>query len=180
MTYELTELKKIRKKLGLTQKDLAEKSGVSQSMIAKIESGRLDPGYTKAKQIFDAVDELAQHDGLQAKDLMNKKVIAIDAQKPVTDIIPLMRKHGISQLPVLKSGHVIGRVSERLLLEKLGGVHGKKVRDIMEDAPPIVSGSSRGQAIVALLKHFSMVVVAEKGELKGVITKADVLEKMYG
>jgi len=37
MTYELEEVKKIRKKLGLTQTELANRAGVSQSLIAKIE-----------------------------------------------------------------------------------------------------------------------------------------------
>jgi len=32
----LEEIKKLRKKLGLTQQELAEESGVSQSLIAKI------------------------------------------------------------------------------------------------------------------------------------------------
>jgi len=32
----LEEIKKLRKKLGLTQQELAEESGVSQSLIAKV------------------------------------------------------------------------------------------------------------------------------------------------
>ena len=52
MPYELAEIKKIRKSLGLTQTDLAKRADVSQSLIAKIESEKIDPTFTKTKKIF--------------------------------------------------------------------------------------------------------------------------------
>ena len=56
--YELEEIKKIRKKLELTQTELADRAGVSQSLIAKIEAGRIDPTYSKTKKIFAALSDL--------------------------------------------------------------------------------------------------------------------------
>ena len=41
MPFEITEIKLIRKKLGITQADLSKQAGVSQSLIAKIESERI-------------------------------------------------------------------------------------------------------------------------------------------
>jgi predicted transcriptional regulator len=35
---------------------LAKFAGVSQSFIAKIESGKIDPSYSKVKTIFDVLD----------------------------------------------------------------------------------------------------------------------------
>ena len=43
MITELREIKELRKKFGLTQTDLAELAGVSQSLIAKLESNMIDP-----------------------------------------------------------------------------------------------------------------------------------------
>lgn len=43
-----------RTKLGITQKQLAEKSGVSQSNISKIENGTYKPSITILKRIADA------------------------------------------------------------------------------------------------------------------------------
>ncbi len=43
MLFNIEHLKKIRKQLNLTQHQFAKESGVSQSMVAKIESNKLDP-----------------------------------------------------------------------------------------------------------------------------------------
>jgi len=48
----LSYIKKMRKKFGLTQAKLAKMAGVSQSLIAKIESEKIDPSYKIAKKIF--------------------------------------------------------------------------------------------------------------------------------
>jgi Predicted transcriptional regulator with C-terminal CBS domains len=39
------ELERIRKQVGMTQKELAKLSRVSQSLIAKIERGDVDPSF---------------------------------------------------------------------------------------------------------------------------------------
>lgn len=57
MLPSLDEIAKRRKLLGLTQKQLAKIAGVSQSFIAKIESGKIDPSYSKAKAIFDTLEK---------------------------------------------------------------------------------------------------------------------------
>ena len=51
MLPELEEIKKKRKLFGMTQADLAAECGVSQSLIAKLESGKIVPAYGKAKKI---------------------------------------------------------------------------------------------------------------------------------
>ncbi len=55
--YTLSErLKYLRLGRKLTQKDLAENSGVSQSTIAQIETGRKDPSITTLRKLSDALD----------------------------------------------------------------------------------------------------------------------------
>ena len=50
MIHDLSEIKNLRKKAGITQLDLARKASVSQSLIAKIEAGKIDPTYTKPRR----------------------------------------------------------------------------------------------------------------------------------
>ncbi|MFC1801455.1 CBS domain-containing protein [Nanoarchaeota archaeon] len=181
MPYEISEIKKIRKKLGLTQGELAIAANVSQSLIAKIEANRIDPSYSNTKKIFRALDELTQKEEKLAKDIMNKKIIMVKASDMIIDIIKLMKKHGFSQLPVEDKGKIVGIITEKVLLESMGEDFAKlKAKDIMEDSPPIISPETRLEVISNLLKHFSIVLVAEKGDYKGLISKTDLLEKVYG
>ena len=70
MEYDIKDIKRIRLQIGLTQSKLADKSGVSQSLIAKVESGLIDPGYSSVKKIFDTLDSLQSENTSTAKDLM--------------------------------------------------------------------------------------------------------------
>jgi len=49
----------------------------------------------------------------------------------------------------------------------------------MQESPPIVSKTTSIQVVSSLLKHFPMVAVAEEGKLVGIITKSDLLGKLY-
>ncbi len=179
MINNLEEIKKLRKKLGLGQKELAGLAGVSQSMIAKIESNKIEPTYNKVKKIFNALVALEEKEEIKAKGLMNKKVIFVKPKDKIKHIIKTMKQKGISQMPVLKDGKVCGIINEKIILEKIA--EGKQVGDmnaeeIMEDCPPIISLETSRKIILEILKAYPVVLVAEKGEIKGLISKSDVLE----
>src|SRR3989442_5090468 len=56
MLPSLGEIPKKRKELGLTQSRLAVSAGVSQSIIAKIEAGSVDPSYSVVQRLFSALE----------------------------------------------------------------------------------------------------------------------------
>ena len=114
MSYEVQEIKTIRKKLGLTQNNLAKQANVSQSLITKIEAGTLDPTYSKVTQIFEVLNSLSKTKEKKAKDIMNKKLIYIEPETNIKDIIKEMRKHSISQMPVVKNHNCVGLISETI------------------------------------------------------------------
>ena len=179
MTYELEEIKKVRKKLGMTQTELASRAGVSQSLIAKIESGRIDPTYTKTKKIFQSLAELEKKEEVKAGQLMTSRIIGIGSTASVKEAIGKMKKHGISQLPVIDNSKLVGLVSESTILDALLNSKGKTVRDVMQEAPPIVSKTTSIQVVSNLLKHYLIVIVSEEGRLTGLITKSDLLGELY-
>ncbi len=179
MTYELEEIKKIRKKLGMTQTELANRAGVSQSLIAKIESGIIDPTYTKTKKIFAALSELEKKEEIKAGQLMTTKIISVSSSESIKEAIGKMKKHEISQLPVIDNGKLMGFISESNILDALLNSKGKTVKDVMQEAPPIVSKTTSIQVVSNLLKHYPMVAVYEEGNLVGLITKSDLLGKLY-
>ncbi|MBU1622075.1 MAG: CBS domain-containing protein, partial [Nanoarchaeota archaeon] len=172
MIENLQEIKRMRKNLGINQKDLAAQAGVSQSLIAKIESGKLDPTFTKAKQIFQALEDLQEKEEIKAKEIMNKKVVFVKANDKVKEIIAIMKRKGISQVPVLKNEKVCGLITEGTILKKLvqnpEKINYLRAEEIMEDAPPIVSPKTNLKILLELLKESQLILVAEKGETKGI------------
>jgi predicted transcriptional regulator len=179
MIQELNQIKRVRKFLGLSQHDLAVKSGVSQSLIAKIEAGVVEPTYTKAKKIFDTLTFLKEQELVRAKDVMNTSVISVSPEDSVKEAIALMKNNGISQLPVVKEEKIVGVITERSILAWVseGNVEKKLVEEVMDDCPPIISPQTTRKTIITLLKEYPFLIVSEKGTLTGVISRTDMLEE---
>ena len=178
MPYELGDVKTIRKRLGLTQTDLAKKADVSQSLIAKLERGLIEPTFSNAKKIFEALEEMTKQKELKAGQIMVKKVVSAKPGEELKKTISKMRKKNISQMPVMKGQNVVGFISEAILLDAMIENKGEKVREVMKDAPPIITENAGISIVSSLLRFFPMVIVAEKGKAKGVITKSDVLKRL--
>src|SRR3989344_1403446 len=121
MVFDITQLKKIRKQLNLTQHQFAIKAGISQSMVAKIEAGKLDPTYSNIKKIEQALESLTKQEEKEAKDIMIKNIISVNQNEKISNIIKIMNKHSISQLPVLvnERGKLIGLITKADLINSL-------------------------------------------------------------
>ena len=176
MVFDITHLKKIRKQLGLTQHEFAKKAGVSQSMVAKIEAGKLDPTYSYVLKIEQAIAFLTKHEEQEAQEIMTRNVITVAQPERVCDAIQLLMKHDISQIPVVEGSTVVGLITESDLLGiPSNEMMEKRVRDVMKESPPIISPHTKLSVILSLLKFYPIILVKDTGKLRGVITKADVL-----
>ncbi|MBN2422768.1 CBS domain-containing protein [Candidatus Woesearchaeota archaeon] len=177
---ELKQIKLLRKKLGLTQSELAIRANVSQSLIAKIESNKIDPSYNNAKKILETLTQLESKKDLTAKEIMNSRIISVSPDDSIKSAISKMKKFDISQLPVLDGNHAVGYVSESIIIDNLlNESKDNLIKNIMEDSPPIVPLDTSKTIIASLLKQFPLVLVKEKENLKGIITKADLLKVLY-
>lgn len=179
MLFEIKKIKSIRKQLGLTQKDLAFRAQISQSLIAKIESGKLDPTYSKVKQIEDVIVNLIDSQALTANDIMVKKIIFCHKKEKVTAVARKLIKYNFSQMPVVEQGVVLGLVTESCVLENSQkDMSNLLVEQIFKESPPIISLETRLPIIISLLKYYSIVLVKNKGKLEGLITRADILKNI--
>ncbi len=182
IVMEIKDIRTLRKKYGLTQKELAVKSGVSQSLIAKIESGRIDPAYSKVMVIIDVLKQLEEKKSIKLKDVMNKKLMLIHRKDKVSKAVKLMKHHKISQLPVFDKNVCVGSISEKTILERvtsgedLRGLSRKNVESIMEEAFPQVDENTPISVISELLARRYAILITKRGKTIGIVTKADLLK----
>ena len=176
----LAWIKQERRKLGITQQELSALAGVSQSLIAKVESGKLDPSYSNAQRIIGALRNAARNDEKVASDIMHADVASVTLETTLHAAAAIMRKMAVSQLPVMEKGKVVGGISEQAVLRQFSEnprrTAGTKVADAMEDSFPTALPSTPISAIAALLRHYPAVLVIKRGEIAGIITKADLLK----
>jgi predicted transcriptional regulator len=177
------DLRRYRLELKLTQTELARLAGVSQSLIARIEAGDIDPRLSTFKKILDAL-RAEEEKEIKAKDIMKSPVISISPKDTVGDAYKLMEKYSISQLPVLENGVQVGSISESKLVKEmnierdLSTVSKKKVEELMNEGFPIVNGNTNLKVISKLIEINPAVLITEKGKIVGIITKADILKLM--
>ncbi|MBI4441364.1 CBS domain-containing protein, partial [Candidatus Woesearchaeota archaeon] len=176
------EIKHIRRKLGLTQKQLADRAGVSQSLIAKVEAGSIEPTYSNAKRIFHALTTVSTAKERVARDLMSKKLVTASEHDDLGMIVKAMKKHEISQVPVVRQTTPVGLVTESLIIDKMMEIKDPqkiallKAKDIMLECPPIISPETKQTIIVGLLRYFPVLLVAQQGTVLGLISKADIID----
>jgi predicted transcriptional regulator len=178
------DIKRIRKSSGLTQQDVAEKAAVSQSLIARIEAGTVDPRLSTIRKILKVISEYRQKE-VNAMDIAVTKVITIQETNTVGEASELMFANGISQIPVCEStGKIIGAIKEstitKNLIDRGTTVLTQPVRQILnrDDALPMVPISASLKSIEDLLIHHghSAVLLMDEGNIAGIITKADVIK----
>ncbi len=182
MFPKIDEISKKRKMLGLTQTELAKLSGVSQSLIAKLESGRIDPSYTKVKTIFDVINKLELKNKIKADRINYNKVVSVQEKQLVSEAVDLMKKHGYSQLPVFNKRQVVGSISEKTILNQilagnfLDQISKLPIKEVMEESLPQVNEDAPLSLISSLLQVYPAVLISTKGNVVGIITKADFLK----
>jgi predicted transcriptional regulator len=183
MTFPpLEDIGRRRRKIGINQRELARLSGVSQSFIAKIETGRINPSYELAKAIFNILESLEFKEESHAVDVMHLEVKGVDSSATASEASQLMSETGYSQLPVFSDGKVVGGIMESTIINSLLKVKNPHnlselmVKEIMEEAFPMVDASTPVSIISMLLRYKPAVLVTVKGDIKGIITKADLLK----
>ncbi|MDI9643780.1 MAG: CBS domain-containing protein [Candidatus Verstraetearchaeota archaeon] len=174
----------MRKRLGITQKELASAAGVSQALIARIEAGTIDPRLSTLRKIMNALNkkELNQP---KIKDIMHSPVLSVGIDEPLENAVQLMWKNGISQLPVFRKSKVVGSIREDNILKEFakGNVKDllkRPVADFIEESFPVVSIDSDIEEVSRLLSAKNpAVLVSDHGTMVGIITKIDLIAKFF-
>jgi len=179
---EIGEIEKGRKRLGLTQKKLAKMAGVSQSLVAKLESGRLNPSYSVTKRIFETLQSLEKQTEAVAKDVLSPDIVYVQKDDSISKAIRLMEEKGYSQLPVFDRDQVIGSINEKIILDILMGGRDpsrmleQPVELVMEEPFPRIDEKTTIAVISTLLRYNQAILVTRRERCVGIITKTDLFK----
>lgn len=178
----LSDLRRRRIQTGLTQGRLARLSGVSQSLVAKIERGKVEPSYRNVVALYEALERLGEESSRDAPagHLATRPMITVRPRDRLTVAAHLMRTHGVSQLPVVEGEYLVGSLTDRRVVECMAD-HGPSMRlgritvgEIMQKPFPSVDASTPGGVAAVLLKHAAAVLITERGKPVGILTQADL------
>ncbi len=191
---DLSLIRELRTTMGLSQRDLAARAGVSQSLIAKIEGSGVDPSYGGVRRIFESFEqEVARrvsgkggYANLIIKDLFTERLIHIEAESTLERGIELMVRGKFTQLPVIDAGRVVGSITDDLIREytveetrnqrrPYDEVMVTPVREIMGDPFPILREDTSIELASMHLMQDEAVLVSRRGDIVGILTSADFL-----
>ncbi|MHA2279091.1 MAG: helix-turn-helix domain-containing protein [Candidatus Kariarchaeaceae archaeon] len=153
MFPKLSEIKRIREKIGWSQAELAEKIGISQSAIPKYESRKQVPSYEIAVKIFDLLLQEDIKIDLEVSEIMTTKIVKVSPNSPLGSTLDIMKEKSISQLPVMKGNIVVGTITETTVLDHLdryrtlNSLREAKIESVMDDILPIVPKNTKLQEV---------------------------------
>ncbi len=179
----LSEVKAMRTRLGLSQKQLAELAGVTQAYISKIEARTVDPRVSTLEKISKALERAtAMEKRANVGQIMTSPIVAVKSDDRVDKAIQLMKSHDISQLPVLDGEVQVGSISEATVVQRIASGENmarllkRNVGEIMENSFPTVSKDTDIDVVYSLLEHEPAIIVVERGKVAGIVTKADLFK----
>ena len=174
------DIRRLRKIFGLTQKELARRAGVSQSLIARIENKSIDPRLSTVKKILDVLIQIK--DKRTAADIMHSPVITVDVKDSIRAAVDLMKRHSISQMPVLRGNRIVGGIRESTIIDSImrsgnpEKVFSGTVYSVMEKRFAMVNPSAALEDVVYLLSQGEpAILVVDSEKLVGIITKIDAI-----
>ena len=100
----------------------------------------------------------------------------------VSEVVGNMKLHGVSQLPVVADGKVLGIVTETALLERAlrGGGGAETVGDLVQANFTTVEMDSEITVVASLFKRSKVAIVVRDGVPIDIITRIDLIDHMSG
>jgi predicted transcriptional regulator len=180
----IAEIRKRRLALGIPLGELARAVGRSDATLSRIERGQIRPSYELVQKIHGYLEtqEGQATPALTVGDLMNRSLVTVESAATLAVAAQRMEGGAFSQLPVVEDGRVVGALSESGLLRALAqpNAHRVRVRDVQETAYPLVDRNFPADLLPGVLGRYPAVLVADRGELRGIVTKADLIRGLRG
>lgn len=136
-----------------------------------------DRGFLEAREFSTAKDIVASRNG-------NSDLITVNHDITVGNAVQLMSKSGISQIPVMKEGEVVGSLSDSKVLSQLienPDLKGKLVSEIMDAPFQFVAMDNTLDVLGSLLNGgHKALLVRDEQQKAHIITRQDLLNALTG
>lgn len=180
----VTDIRRIRVEMGVTQSELAARSGVSQGTIAKIERGKVSASYETVVALFESLESMSKAigKGKTAIDVCSKEVVSLQSDQTIKYAADMMGETGYSQFPVFRGNMPVGSISERDIFDLISSeksiddVYGMTISMVMGESFPVVPDTTPITSVAGIMSNSNAVLVSSKGVIVGVLTKADILK----
>ena len=175
------QLRRIRQQSGFTQAGLAKAAGVSQSIIAKVEAGTVDPTYGTLASISRALNASLSQKGKKASDVMTSPVIGVQDDATLARCVKMMKGRSISQMPVFSGQKLVGTVTEGQIMGLVAAAAdpkeylARRVGDHVLPVFAVVGRDTPAEALFSLFRFLPAVLVGSGDRVEGIITKIDLL-----
>ncbi len=119
-----------------------------------------------------------------AKDIISKRngsfhLQSVESQQNVIDVVKMLDKLSVSQLPVIKEGEFVGSVTDTRILNKLvenPELRNKPISEIMDAPFKFISSNTTVDTISSMMNHGDKaLMVLDEQQQPHIITKQDLL-----
>ena len=183
---EPRQVKKVRTQMGFTQSELAKAAGVSQSIVAKIEAGAVDPTYSTLAAISRALGARKHSVMKKAGDVMSSPVVGVQEGATVKECAALMKKRGFSQVPVFSGERIVGTITDSHIMDLLAQspdprkVLDRRVEELIQPVFAVVGRDTPVDALFSLFRYMPAVLVESEEKIQGIVTKIDLMTAASG
>ena len=162
------------RRLGPQDLIVAISPDTGRNYLSKIysEEWMIEQGYMKSATKSKTVQEVLDMRG-------PTPLISVDPEDTAETAIKRLREHGISQLPVIDNGKLVGGIREitvARLLHDQRDPNRVLVRDVMaRPLPQVDPHTDVNEVYRLLLSGHSGVVVTREGKIEGIVTRIDLV-----
>lgn len=107
-----------------------------------------------------------------------RETVTVPDTMRATEAVGLLKMHGISQMPVMRDGKVLGMIHERQLLEAAlrSGPGTQRAGDLADHRYCTVTRNTEVSVLTDLFRKVRVALVLEDNALLGVLTRIDVID----
>jgi cystathionine beta-synthase len=129
-------------------------------------------GFLEPETWFGTVRDLLEKKG------QGKELVTVSSDARVSEVVGLLKIHGVSQVPVTEEGKVIGIVTENRLLERaLAGTRpDNTIRDLVEASYCTVDLTTEVAVLTELFKRAKVAIVTQGAKPIDIITRIDLID----